>query len=181
MKTSNKNSKRRRWLIILSVALLVISMHNIAKGQEKPPKPIQVFVSPTQGLYFGAFCHGPSGGSITISPFGGRSSTGSVIELSLGYLFSPAIFNVEGIKGTVISITDNSGIPFLLTGSNGGSLTLHLGPPQTNTTCGTPFVLNAESPAQMEIRIGGTLTVGNAAANPPGNYSGTFTVIFNQE
>lgn len=179
--TSNKYSSRKGWLIILSVALLMICNQHLALGQEKPPKPIQVFVSPTQGLYFGAFCHGPSGGSITISPFGGRSSTGSVIELNLNHLFSPAIFMVEGIKGTVISITDNSTTPFILTGSHGGTLVLHLGPPQTNTTCGTPFVLNAETPAQMEIRIGGTLTVGNAAANPPGDYSGTFTVIFNQE
>ena len=181
MKTSNKNSRRKGWLIILSVSLLMICTQQLAIGQEKPPKPIQVFVNPAQGIYFGAFCHGPSGGTLTISPFGLRSATGDVIPLSLGFLFSPAIFMVEGIKGTLISITDNSGTAFTLSGSHGGTLILHLGPPQTNTTCGTPFVLNAESPMQMEIRIGGILTVGNAAANPPGNYSGTFSVTFNQE
>lgn len=159
----------------------MVSMLNSVSGQEKPPKPIQVFVNPTQGLYFGAFCHGPAGGTLTISPLGGRSAAGDVIQLSLGFLFSPAIFQVEGIKGTVISITDNSLVPFTLTGSNGGTLTLYLGPPQTNTSCGTPFILNAESPQTMEIRIGGTLVISNSAANPPGSYSGSFNVTFNQE
>jgi len=181
MKTTKKNQFGRWLLIILFSTLIMTVFHQKSEGQEKPPRPIQVFVSPTQGLYFGAFTHGSSGGTLTISPFGIRSSSGSVIELSLGYSFSPAIFQVEGVKGTVISITDNSSTAFTLTGSNGGTLTLHLGSPQTNTTCGTPFILTAESPLRMEIRIGGTLTVGNAAANPPGNYSGTFTVTFNQE
>lgn len=181
MKQTKITNLGRMLLIILFNTLILILLHQKSEGQEKPPRPIQVFVSPTQGLIFGAFSHGPSGGTLTVSPFGIRSATGSVIQLSLGYLFSPAIFQVEGIKGTVISITDNSLTAFTLTGSNGGTLTLHLGAPQTNTDCGTPFILNAETPLRMEVRIGGTLTIGNSGVNPPGNYSGTFTVTFNQE
>ncbi|MCE1199944.1 MAG: DUF4402 domain-containing protein [Marinilabiliales bacterium] len=170
-----------RFLPMMISALLMSMTTFVLQAQEKPPRPIQVFVNPTQGLIFGAFTHGASGGTVTISPTGMRSSTGSVVLLSLGYNFSPAIFQVEGIKGTVISITDNSGTAFTLTGSHGGTLTLHLGPPQSNTSCGTPFILDQESPLRMEIRVGGTLSVGNSAANPPGNYSGTFNLTFNQE
>jgi hypothetical protein len=181
MKHSKIASLGNILLIILYSTLILLIFHHKSEGQERPPRPIKVFVSPTQGLLFGAFSHGPSGGTLSVSPSGIRSASGSVIQLSLGYIFSPAIFQVEGIKGTVISITDNSSTAFTLTGSNGGTLTLHLGTPQTNTDCGTPFVLNAEAPLRMEVRIGGTLTVGNSGANPPGNYSGTFTVTFNQE
>jgi hypothetical protein len=31
------------------------------------------------------------------------------------------------------------------------------------------------------MNIGGTLTVGNSASNPPGSYSGTFDITFIQE
>jgi hypothetical protein len=31
------------------------------------------------------------------------------------------------------------------------------------------------------VYVGGTITVGNSAASPPGNYSGTFQITFVQQ
>jgi len=36
-------------------------------------------------------------------------------------------------------------------------------------------------PVRMQIRVGGILIVGNPLANPAGNYSGSFMVMFIQE
>jgi hypothetical protein len=180
-----KNTKKFRFgrgLLLFFFSLILLFVCNLSSnGQEKPPRPIQVNVKTAGDLHFGAFCHGPSGGTLTMLYGGTRVAGGDVIPLNLGYTFGPAIFEVSGIKGTIISITDNSSTAFTLSGSNGGSLTLHMGTPSSNTDSGTPFVLNAEYPFKMEVRVGGILSVGNSAANPPGSYSGTFSVTFNQE
>lgn len=148
-------------------------------AQEKPPRPIHVTVSNSQGIVFGSFVHGASGGWVSVSPTGSRSSGGDVVLLSQGSTVSPAIFLVEGIKGTLITI---SNIPnATLTGSNGGSMTLTFDLPNVVASTGSPFVLNVDSPATMEVRIGGKLLVSNSGANPPGNYSGNFIVTFNQQ
>ena len=149
-------------------------------GQERPPRPIAVTVKNAQGILFGTFAHGSSGGSVTVTHEGARTATGSVILISQGSFSSPAVFLVEGIKGTLITIS-----PILdatLSGGNpAGHLTLKFDNPNIATSSGSPFILPYDSPAQMEIRIGGTLIVGNSGANPPGNYSGSFFVTFNQQ
>jgi hypothetical protein len=147
------------------------------KAQENPPRPIKIQISLAQGLMFGAFMQGPSGGTVTVSPSGGRSTTGDVVQLSLGYLFSPAIFQVIGNKGTLITIAN---IPSaVLTGSNGGTLNLAFDPPQTASSSGSPFILNTST--WIDVKIGGILTVGIPTANPPGYYSGNFNVTFIQQ
>lgn len=181
MKNTNEFRFERGLLVILFSLFFLLNWNHRVDGQEKPPRPIQVNVKTAGDLHFGAFCHGPSGGTLTMLYGGSRVAGGDVIPLNLGYTYGPAIFEISGIKGTIISITDNSATPFTLSGSNGGSLTLHMGTPSSNTDSGTPFILNAEYPFKMEIRVGGILSVGNSAANPPGSYSGTFSVTFNQE
>lgn len=144
-------------------------------GQEQPPKPISVYVNPAQGLIFGAFFQGVTGGTVTIFPDGSRSVSGSIVQANLGFPFSPAIFEVDANPGTLISILNGPDVT--LTGSNGGTLALHIG---TSST-GSPFIATATSPARTIVRIGGTLTVGPPLANPAGNYSGVFSVTFIQE
>jgi hypothetical protein len=162
------------WLLInITVALFLFSL--TAHGQEKPPRPVKVYVSPTQGLIFGAFSQLGSTGSVIISPSGSRSSTGSVLLLNLGYSFSPAIFEVDAEPGTIVTIVNGPDVT--LTGTGGGSMNLHIG----TAFPASPFVAAAVSPARTQIRIGGTLTVGSLLANPPGNYSGTFSVTFIQQ
>ena len=146
-----------------------------AHAQPPPPRPLSVYVNPAQGLIFGAFFHGITGGTVIIYPDGSRSVTGDIVQANLGFPFSPAIYEVDALPGTTISILN--GPDAILTGSNGGSITLHIG----NASTGSLFITNAISPNRTQVRIGGTLTIGSALANPAGSYSGLFSVTFIQE
>jgi len=141
---------------------------------ENPPRPVAIFVNPAQGLMFGAFFQGSTGGTVIIFSNGSRSTTGSIIQANLGFSFSPAIFEVNAEPGTIVTISNGPDVT--LSGSNGGTMGLHIGA----ASPGSPFTATAVPPAQTIITIGGTLTVGNPLANPPGNYSGTFSVTFIQ-
>lgn len=144
-----------------------------AKSQEMPPRPIGL--SYYQNMAFGAFSPGLAGGTVTVTSTGVRFSTGSVFLADLGFLYFPAIFELEGNPGTICHLLN--GPDATLLGSNGGSLTLQLG----DTTPGDPIIINAAPPARMQIRLGGTLLVGNMQANPPGFYNGYFSIMIIQE
>lgn len=161
-----------RLLFYVSV-LLCTSL--LAKAQPPPPRPLSIYVNPAQGLIFGAFFQGASGGTVVVYPDGSRSVTGSLVQANLGYPYSPAIFEVDANQGTVVSIMNGPDVT--LTGSNGGTMSLHIGTANT----GSVFVTTAASPSRTQVRIGGTLTVGTPLANPSGNYSGTFSVTFIQQ
>jgi hypothetical protein len=150
------------------ILLLIISLD--ARAQEPPPRPINVTVN--QDLGFGAFYHGAVGGDVTVNPDGSRSATGDVVLLTLGYPFSAAEYRIVGRPGTVVSLLNGPDV--LLPGSNGGSLNLHIG----SSDPASPFIL---TPGPFLVNVGGTLTVGNPLANPPGDFSGTFDITFVQE
>jgi hypothetical protein len=156
------------------VSIILASLYCFESyAQEMPPRPVSVSI--VQSLSFGAFSNGMSGGMITITPFGMRYATGSVILIDMGYLYFPAIFRVGGNPGTILHILN--GPDETLTGSNGGTLHLQVG----ESNVGDPIIINVAPPGTMEIRIGGKLTAGSPMANPPGVYNGSFTVIFVQE
>jgi hypothetical protein len=143
------------------------------KAQEDPPRPMSV--TTFQNLSFGAIIQGYSGGSVIIYSSGSRSVTGDIIQTNLGYPYYPAIFEVGANLGTLVTILNGPDV--ILNGSNGGTMTLHLGesdPP-------SPFINTLNPPGLTQVRIGGTLIVGNALANPAGSYSGIFSVTFIQE
>jgi hypothetical protein len=130
-------------------------------------------VTTVQNLDFGMFAQGSQGGTVTVSGSGERNATGSVTLFNFGPLHHPALFDVAAPSGTIISISFGSDV--LLTGSNGGSMRLHL---ETSNPV-APFT---SGPSEMnQVQIGGTLTVGNVSASPPGSYSGTFSITFNNE
>jgi hypothetical protein len=156
----------------LPVIFLLLLYQGVC-AQEPPPRPLQVTVE--QSLGFGAFAQGPAGGTITVNTAGVRSFTGSIILLNLGYLFSAASYRLTGNAGTVVSILNGSDVT--LPGSNGGSMILHIGA----SNPASPFVITTIPPAYTLMNVGATLTVGNPASNPPGNYSGTFNITFIQE
>lgn len=160
---------------MMVVCLLLVGAHLTADAQPPPPRPLSIYVNPAQGLIFGAFFHGVAGGSVIIYPDGSRAVTGDIIQANLGMPFSPAIFEIDADAGTSISILN--GPDAVLTGSNGGSITLHIGSAST----GSLFITHAIPPDRTQVRIGGTLTIGNALANPPGIYNGSFSVTFIQE
>lgn len=162
----------------LICVISLLSLHASSQGvptDTLPGDPARVAVYTLQNLRFGAFTQGAIGGTIIMSPSGIRTATGDVVLLNMGNLFSEAIFELEGIVGTVISI--NNGPNATLTGSNGGSMSMSLG---TSSPL-SPFTLLVQPPGRTPINVGGTLHVGSPAANPPGNYTGTFYITFNQE
>jgi len=155
------------WSIISLFGTLAIH------AQEEPPRPIALYTA--QNLSFGAFFQGVSGGTVTVDYDGIRTVTGDIIPASLGYSFYPLIVDVDAEPGVLITILN--GPDATLTGSNGGTLTVHL----ESASTGSPFINTVAPPSRLQVRIGGTLTVGNPAANPAGSYSGSVYVTFIQE
>jgi hypothetical protein len=166
-----KSSNAFNRFVLLVSCMMIICFAGMA--QEDPPRPMAV--TTFQNLSFGAIIQGYSGGSVIIYPSGSRSVTGDIIQTNLGYPYYPAIFEVGANLGTLVTILNGPDV--ILNGSNGGTMTLHLGesdPP-------SPFINTLNPPGLTQVRIGGTLIVGNALANPAGAYSGTFSVTFIQE
>ncbi len=154
--------------------VLLLTLSSMVKAQEPPPRPVVVNVT-AQTLSFGAFTHGAIGGTVSISSGGIRSSTGDVILLSLGYTYSTTRYEVIANPGTIITILNGPNVT--LPGSNGGSITLIIG--ASNPV--SPFVTTIPPPLPTYLDIGGTITIGNSAANPPGDYSGTYDITFVQQ
>lgn len=161
--------------MIKTVTILIFMfVHNLLLAQTppQPPRPIAVFANPEQGLIFGTFFRGNTGGSVIIYPDGSRSVTGDIIQSNIGVPFSPAIFELEASQGTIISILNGPDIT--LNGSNGGTAILKIGSAST----GSPFITSVQYPLRTTIRIGGTLTVSGPLTSPSGAYSGNFYVTF---
>lgn len=161
-------------LRLLMITGTILALTQSAFAQEPPPRPIRI--NPTaQILSFGAFYHGSSGGTVTIDPSGSRTATGDVVLLGMGYSYSPAMFEVHAHRGTVISIL--AGPPVNLPGSNGGSIQLVIG----STIPGPTFVSTVNFNVAIPLYVGGTISAGSPAANPPGTYSGTFNITLVRE
>lgn len=175
MKNFGFTSFYRDRMLLMVMAVLFLFCSPRLRAQELPPRPITVTVNMSQNLAFGAFYHFNTGGSVIINSDGSRSSTGDVVLLNLGFSYSTGLYDIVGNPGTLVSILN--GPDAILTGSSGGSMTLQIG----NTDPSNPFVITTLPPASTQLRIGGTLIVGNPLLNPPGNYSGTFDVTFVQE
>jgi len=140
-----------------------------------PGDPGAITVYNVQNMSFGAFSTGNTGGSVIISTNGTRTVTGNVVPLNLGVQYFQAIFDIDTPMGCIVSILN--GPDAILTGSNGGSMSMHIGgsnPP-------SPFITMVAQPLRTQVSIAGTLAVGTPAANPPGSYNGTFYITFNQE
>jgi hypothetical protein len=170
----------RQWvikilLVITSGFISVFSFAQVNPTDSLPGDPGALSVYTVQHLSFGAFSNGGSGGTVVIGNNGTRSVTGSVVALNLGVFWFQSIFDVDAPNGSIISILN--GPDATLTGSNGGSMNFHIGPSDPPS----PFIVIVSQPARTPVSIGGTLTVGNSAANPPGTYSGTFYITFNYE
>jgi len=74
------------------VIILLFAGSTVLNAQEDPPRPPSISV--TTNLSFGAFYHGASGGTVTISPAGIRTATGDIVLLGMGYPYSPSRYNI---------------------------------------------------------------------------------------
>jgi hypothetical protein len=134
-------------------------------------------VNPTQMLQFGTFfLTGISGGEVIVNWDGSRLSTGGIALLSSSPTAQPAIFEIKLCQGRNVTINYSSSTT--LTGSNGGTLNLQIGPSEKGSS-GVLFSTNNDCNFITPLRIGGKLQVpGNAI---PGTYTGSFFITFNQE
>ncbi len=141
------------------------------------PPPNQLQVRQGSHLSFGSFYTGNSGGTVKIEPdaFGTRSTTGTVQGLYSNSGHSSALFVVILIPGRQVAITLQQSAE--LTRAGGGMMTMDNG----ETSHGSTFVTSRGHPFYNYVYVGYTLNVGSSSANPPGNYSGSFTVTFNQD
>jgi hypothetical protein len=161
--------------LISCIVPLLYFLNAVYAQPPQPPRPITIFANPEQGLIFGTFFRGNSGGEVIIYPDGSRSVTGDIIQSNIGVPFSPAIFEIEVSQGTMITILNGPDIT--MTGSNGGNIKLKIG----NSNMGSSFITSANFPAHTTIRIGGKLSVSGPLTSPSGSYSGNFYVTFIQQ
>jgi len=122
-------------------------------------------------LAFGSFVTGFTGGTVVISPEGSRSVTAPVIGLALSPV-SSAEFEITTQGKPVIQF--NISEPAYLYRS-GGSESIMISNFTTNKP--SPFVATGGNKPDI-VRVGATLNVQSSAINPPGNYTGTFSVTF---
>lgn len=165
--------KKLQFLIIILLLVAcnvwpIISFSQIITDSLLKNSAINIYNN--QNLQFGTFSQGTQGGTLVISPDGMRSVTGSIVLLNFGSSYSPSIFEIEAPKNSIVSIL--SGPDVILTGSNGGTMSLKIGASKP----GSPFPVITDSPGRTQINIGGTLTVGNSTASPPGVYTGNFYI-----
>lgn len=161
---------------VLSVVAFVSLFSHQLQAQSPFPPPSQLQVYSTQELGFGAFFTGSSGGAVIISPEGSRSVTGTVTGLALDN-GSAAVFDLRLIPGRVVHIVLPASAQLTHTGS-GETMTISN---FTTDKPGNQFVTNAAHPFINPVQIGATLNVQSSAANPPGDYTGSFNITFIQE
>jgi hypothetical protein len=162
-------------LVAGGLFISVLAIAQVDPTDSLPPDPGGLKISKIQNLNFGAFSVGNAGGTVIIQNNGSRTVTGDVVALNMGALYFQAIFDVDGPNGAIVSITNGSDV--VLAGSNGGTLLMHIG----SSAPSSPFIITVVQPSVTAVNIGGTLTAGPPAANPPGIYSANFYVTFNLE
>lgn len=150
---------------------MVLSMSLLNAGKAKA----QITTYTVQGFNFGDFYQGASGGTISLSTDGVRTATGDIVLINNWQPLSQAIFEITAPTGLSISIL--MGTDSTLSGSKGGSMTLHL----EGTDVISPFSPTAVAPDRTRIKVAGKLTVGSRVSSPPGIYEGSCSIIFNQE
>lgn len=167
-------SRCKRYIASAVILFCLFSAQLHAQSPFPPPSHLQVYA--TQELAFGAFFTGSSAGTVTISPQGSRSVTGTVTGLALDN-GSAAVFDLRLIPGRMVHIV--LPVSAQLTRIGGGeTMTI------TNFTTDKPgnqLVTAASHPFINPVQVGATLNVQHSAANPPGEYTGSFEITFIQE
>jgi len=173
MKALNTKKSLLKLLLLTAALFLCVSF-----SYSQPVLPQRTLtVTATQSIHFGTLCPmGWPGGTVIVGWDGSRTSTGNLLLLSMSPTAQPAIFEVKLCEGRSISITFDA--TTTLTGSNGGSLTLDLGPTEKGPN-GASFATNGDCNFVTPLRMGGTLHVPGTAI--PGTYSGSFAITFNQQ
>jgi len=139
----------------------------------KAQRSIFFEADPIQGLSFGSFYGGLSGGTLTVTPEGICLTSGTIVALA-NSIYSPAIFEIRSLIPQIVHMVLPSSEHLT---RSGGKETITI----TNFTSDKLFNIFIVSPFPRTVHIGATLKVQSPTLNPPGNYKGTFTIIFVHE
>lgn len=149
---------RTRVLVALACALMAASVSWAAA----------IAISNTQALAFGKFVAG-AGGSVSVSPAGGRSASGGVVLVPSG-AGAAAQFAVSGDANVTYAISlPADGTVSLASGTNSMAVNTFTSSPSSTGTLGAG--------GAQTLSVGATLSVGSNQAI--GSYSGTFDVTVN--
>lgn len=167
-------------------AYLLLLTISIVNGQNNaPPLPQRTATATvTQHLSFGdiSLDATSAGGTVTVDYTGSRSSTGDVYLLNLGYPVEQAILEFHLCPGRSVKVLFNP-----LVQLTHGSYSMNMAIDRLRigttliTTSGQSFFSNKGCNDTHYIEVGGTLTLGNLMTNPPGEYTGSFSVTLAQE
>lgn len=162
--------------------LLILMLSNHAIAQNAPGFPDRSLAAEaTQELSFGdiTLISGSAGGTVTVDINGNRNVTGSLVALNSSQRpVSPAIYEIKLCPGRLVTIHYPATV--ILNGSNGGTLTLTLGVTNLGAS-GASFVSNAGCDNVIKVYQGGSIAIGALAANPTGEYEGTFEISFDHQ
>lgn len=168
--------------IVFLVSIQLLFGLKVAMGQTPPSLPDRTgMLEATQALNFGDITlkSTTSSGSVTVDYNGARTSTGDVVLLTGSTTAKEAIFEFKLCPGRSVTITYSSTVS--LTGSNGGTLLLHIGPTNLGASGVAKFTSNKGCDDLHKIKVGGTLDIKAIATNPAGSYTGDFELTFNQQ
>jgi hypothetical protein len=166
----------KRILKLLYFTTILFAFVNTTHAQPDLPQRT-LTVTATQAIHFGTLCvTGGAGGTVTVGYDGSRTSTGDIVLLSIAPSAQPAIFEIKLCEGRNVIITFSA--TTTLTGSNGGSLILDIGPTERGIN-GVSFTTNSDCNFITPLRVGGTLNIPGTAIS--GTYTGSFEITFNQE
>jgi hypothetical protein len=163
-----------RFIELLLVTIVLFFSISITFAQPELPRR-SVTVTATQAINFGRLCVWGSGGTVTLGYDGNRTSSGEIALLT-SVTAQPAIFEIKLCEGRNVIITFDA--TTTLTGSNGGSLILDLGPTDKGSN-GASFSTNSDCNFITPLRLGGKLHLPGTSI--PGSYTGSFAITLNQQ
>jgi hypothetical protein len=137
--------------------------------------PLPITVEVVQDLSFGSFYVGANGGTITITPEGTRTTTGTIVPLATS-TETPAIFEVRSLTLFPRRVHIVFPASVYLTRSGGSERIV-----VNNFKSDKPSGFWSSLFLTQRVNVGATLTVQGLSSNPPGNYAGTFSVTFAYE
>jgi len=166
---------RGKLIVYQAFTVLSFLTVKVCYAQDYPPLSfgdqdlLQTSIYTVNPFRFGVFYPGYTGGSITLSEDGMRTSTGTVVILHQG-IVGPAVFEITTAASTMIQLNYENEIH--LTSSTGASLLLVPG----ELSRGNPFISPPDAESGFMVTLGGTIEISGSTQNPPGEYSGTLQV-----
>ena len=148
----------------------------VVVGYSQPALPQRsLTIAATQNLDFGKFYDSGSGGTISVSWQGIRTTTGGIVAPASSIVF-PALIELKLCQGRSITITYPP--TTTLYGSRGGSIILDVGPTEKGGN-GAIFATEKNCNFITILRVGGTLHI--PVNTTTGDYTGNFEITFEQQ